>query len=220
MLQQAFHSIAKKEYENKKNVKKHYFSLNFYLKMRKIGKKQRKTITVPRLYPVSSKRRLAVAAALITMLVGTTIVGAQPTIQWMYHQCIELHEEFVSMKKEGEQKVENTIFQRYEPTYLPKGYQLETKEYDETFQEYTMEFFDHNKTLYITQSFLNKKNEQITSDGESLQEVAFGKFLGYFIPDKEYNSIIISNETYLIVISGNLSKGELVKIGQGLKISD
>ncbi|MEG0962960.1 MAG: hypothetical protein RSF88_08895, partial [Lachnospiraceae bacterium] len=101
MLQQAFHSIAKKEYENKKNVKKHYFSLNFYLKMRKIGKKQRKTITVPRLYPVSSKRRLAVAAALITMLVGTTIVGAQPTIQWMYHQCIELHEEFVSMKKEG-----------------------------------------------------------------------------------------------------------------------
>ena len=136
LLKEAFDEIAKEEYVNRPtDFPEHRFSLRFRLKMRHLlnesvaGKKTGIAgagNSILELYrPVHTKRRLAAIALLVFVLVGGTVFGAEPIIQWLNNFCIEQSEDHVMIQNnELDESVEHTKanFRKYCLTEVPEGY--------------------------------------------------------------------------------------------------
>ena len=75
--------------------------------------------------------------------------------------------------------------------------------------------------LYRQMSNDAVNNLGISSDGSEQQEVMIEDAKGYFIPDnvldEERGNLVWEDEKYLYMITGDLTKGELVRMAETIK---
>lgn len=231
IFKNAFEQIARREYEERPvTVEEHRFSLKFRSRMRKllprvrIEKSGEKSsvfgVILPA--PVKSKGRVACLAALMALTVGGTAFAAEPLVRWLYGQYIEQYSDHVEVKNSQETTpIDAGEFCKYELGYVPEGYSLVSEEYDEVFQERKSVYRNQeSKSILVKQKSLDVNGTVITSDEEELEEIAVEGFSGYYIPDSEQSSVILSDGIYTITISGWVSKEELLKTAEGLSLSN
>lgn len=234
LLKEAFDQIVKEEYDRRPQKRKeHRFSLRFrwnmHRMMRDMERKPREGDgsegdSLMELYrPVASGKRRAVLVVLLIMLIGGTVVAAEPVIRWLYNHYIEQHADYVKVQNQEEsENPSKNGFQRYEITDIPEGYRLESEEFNENFWDYQVHYINEEENvLFLEQTCQENGNlGKITSDAGSLNEVEAGDFTGYYMTDGSVGSLILSDGTYMVVLSGQFSEEELIEIADSLELAD
>ncbi len=234
LLERAFDQLAKEEYEKRLvEIPEHRFSLRFYWKMYplfqrvEIGKKNDKAGDSPMelFRPIRSRRRMAAIALLILMLIGGTVVAAEPIIRWMQNFRVEQNEDHVVIQNDT---VDGTLehtkenFRKYHLTEVPEGYSLWMEKFNEGFQRYQTSYHNTEKDILSLKQTWQKDDmaENLTFDTEAIKDVKVGGFTGYYAEDNGIGSLILSNGVYRLVLDGNFSKEELVELAGKLELDN
>lgn len=236
LLKQALEEIVKEDYENRpQDIPKHRFSAEFRRKMKQAvrmmeapGKNDagRSGNSLLELYhPIRSKRKWAVLALLILMLIGGSAIAAEPIRHWLKGFRVEQNSDHVRIQNGTEQTSagENRgEFRRYRLGEVPEGYVLEQEKFEEGFQRYSIRYVNgSNNVLSLKQTWQEKEYpENLTSGAEPLEEVEMNGFTGYYVKDNGVGSLIISNGIYKLVLDGTFSKEELMGLVEKLELVD
>ena len=161
LLREVLAEMIKQEYENRpKHIKRHFFSLRFRRRMRRMAKEVRakrqteeNASPITDLYrPIRSKRRWLILLALLMVLVGGTVTGAEPVICRLFEYCMEQHGNFVEMEQGKEEKL-NEKFEKYELAEIPEGYELVQEEAKYEFGVYQISYVNaEGRSLVLRQS--------------------------------------------------------------------
>ena len=234
LLERAFDQLAKEEYEKRLvEIPEHRFSLRFYWKMYplfqrvEIGKKNDKAGDSPMelFRPIRSRRRMAAIALLILMLIGGTVVAAEPIIRWMQNFYVEQNEDHVVIQNNTvDEALEHTKenFRKYRLTQIPEGYYFNYEKFDEKFQRSKIGYFNENGNILTLKQTWQEDDmaEKLTSDAQAIDEVQVSGFSGYYAEDNGIGSLMLSNGVYKLVLEGKFSEKELLELAGGLELSD
>lgn len=235
LLALAFEETAKDGYNSRmKSLPRHRFTFRFYRNMYKIFRmpeiqekyrKKRAQGSVLELYrPIHSKRRLAVIVLLLLMIIGGSSFASEPLIRWLNSFNMEQNEDHVMFQNDKSDMGigSRTVFRKYCFINIPEGYTFVSEKYDKEFKKYYVNYADsEGKILYLNQVWQENENPQnLTSDAEIIKDIEINGFTGYFIENDGVGSLIISNGTYKLVLSGQFSKKELIELAGKLELSD
>lgn len=236
LLKQALEEMVKEDYESRpKELPEHQFSVKFRRKMKQVFRMlesqegngaNKSSDSLLELYrPIRSKRKWIALALLILMLVGGSVIAAEPIKQWLNGFRIEKTEDHVRIQNDEAQEdvgKDRGEFRKYRLTEVPEGFTLKFEKYEEEFQKYYITYANsEEEVLFLKQIWQeNGAPENLTSDVESLEDVKVNGFTGYYIEDDKIGSIIISNGVYKVVLSGTFSREELIKLAEKLEIVD
>lgn len=212
LLEQAFEEMIKEGYDKRpKDLPRHQFSFEFRRKMKQVFQKfetqekngaTKSDDSLLELYrPIRSKRRWIAVALLILMLVGGSVIAAEPIIQWLNGFRIEQRSDHVRIQNEQVQENEGEDrgdFRKYRLMEVPEGYEVESEKFEEGFQRYSIRYIGaSNNVLSLKQTWQEKGYpENLTSDAKPLEEVEMNGFTGYYVEDNGIGSLIISNGVY------------------------
>ncbi len=234
LLERAFDQLAKEEYEKRLvEIPEHRFSLRFYWKMYplfqrvEIGKKNDKAGDSPMelFRPIRSRRRMAAIALLILMLIGGTVVAAEPIIRWMQNFRVEQNEDHVVIQNDMVDKaLERTKenFRKYRLTEVPEGYVLNYEEFDDAFQRYEIGYCNERDNILTLKQTWQEDDmaEHLTSDTEAIKDVEVSGFAGYYAEDNGIGLLVLSNGIYKLVLEGEFSKEELLELAGKLELNN
>lgn len=236
LLEQAFEEMIKEGYDKRpKDLPRHQFSFEFRRKMKQVFQKfetqekngaTKSDDSLLELYrPIRSKRRWIAVALLILMLVGGSVIAAEPIIQWLNGFRIEQRSDHVRIQNEQVQENEEEDrgdFRKYRLMEVPEGYTLESEKYEKEFQKYFVTYANSDEeVLFLKQVWQESRaSENLTSDIERLEGVKMNGFTGYYTEDNGVGSLIISNGVYKLVLDGTFSKEELIKLAEKLELVD
>ncbi len=234
LLERAFDQLAREEYDKRLvEIPEHRFSLRFYWKMHPlfqrvgIGKKNDKMGDSPMelFRPIRSRRRMAAIALLILMLIGGTVVAAEPIIRWMQNFRVEQNEDHMLIQNNTvDEALEHTKenFRKYRLTQIPEGYSLWMEKFNEGFQRYQISYHNGKKDILSLKQTWQEDDmaENLTSDAEAIENVKVNGFSGYYAEDNGIGSLVLSNGVYKLVLEGKFSEKELLELAGGLELSD
>lgn len=235
LLKAAFSQMVEQEYEKRpKEFPRHQFSPQFEHSMEellrtgkisdKTGKKDKREFSMLALLrPIRSRRAILAMVVLMVCMFGATVNGTNPIIVWLYDSWMEQHGDYVELEsREKEEKLSQGDFQRYELAQVPEGYQLEEEKFDESIGIYYMLYSNEKKSTF---SFSQGKKENgnlgnITADRKNMEQVKVGEFEGYYVKDSYTRNLVLSDEEYMLVFIGNLSKEEFLTMAEDLRIAE
>ncbi len=244
-LKDAITSACEADYEHAMAAPKHHFSRTFRRKMRKLLQPGMGKRTLPEIYPVHGRRRVIVVVAVLVLLLGTTVTGRSffQSLLGKYiltgytdHVQLNLGEpenlEMVAIEDNEKNTMEigaepdseeEFEFACKKPQWVPEGYTLEREEYKEDFRLYQNNYVNNDGKYALYQQMRNDRvdNIGISSNGGEQQEVMIENFKGYFIPDdvldEEKGNLVWEDGTYLYMITGDLTKEELIRMAETIK---
>lgn len=231
LLKEVLTELVRQEYENRpKHFKRHFFSLRFRRKMRRMIKQvnaERRAAEnaspITDLYrPIHSKRKWLIMLALLLALVGGTVTGAEPVICRLFEYCMEQHGNFVEMEqREDYSGTEADSFQKYEFAKVPEGYESAQEEYKSDFGVYQISYVNSEGEMLVLRQSLqeNGNHGNTTSTREEMDEVKINDFQGYFVEDFDTCSLVLSDGKYMLEIFGNFSKEELLSLAEDLRFA-
>lgn len=214
---------------------RHRFSLPFQWKMAKTmrtfesdDREEKETShSLPKfLRPVRSARVAVAMAAVMVVLLGTTVRGTNPIIVWMYETWMVQHGDYVEIEgRDNEQEIaEHTSdsFRKYELTKAPEGYELRDEMYEENIGVYHMFYSDEDDNLFIFKQGGKDNNNlgNVIANRKDMEKVTIGGFEGYFIEDSDVNNLVLSDEETILLFTGDLSKEELLELAGNLKVAE
>ena len=231
LIQAAFTQMMQKEYSNRpKKFPKHRFTRRFRRNMDELlrtgkapAEKECKPVggfsLLELMRPVRSRRAILIVAALVVLLFGTTASGTNPIIVWLHDSWMEQHGDYVEIQnREKNAAVSKKAFCKYELAEVPEGYEVVREEYNESVGIYYMTYADKDGNLFI---FKQAKRDNgnlgnVTANRKDMEEVSVGNLTGYYVRDAESNNLVLSDEEYMLIFSGELPKEELLEIAAGL----
>ena len=232
LLQAAFTEMVEKEYANRpEKFPRHRFSRKFRRNMDELlrtgkapAEKERKPIgafsLLELMRPVRSRRAILIAAALVVLLFGTTASGTNPIIVWLHDSWMEQHGDYgeIQNREKGE-GVSQKTFCKYELTEVPAGYEVVREEYDESIGIYYMTYADKDGNLLIFNQGAKDNGNlgNVTANRRDMEEVQVGGLEGYYVHDADTGNLILSDEKYMLVFIGDLSKAEFLELASGLR---
>ena len=231
LLKEVLAELVRQEYENRpKHFKRHFFSLRFRRKMRRMIKQvnaERRAAEnaspITDLYrPIHSKRKWLIMLALLLTLLGGTVTGAEPVICRLFEYCMEQHGNFVEMEQgEDNRKMAEDSFQKYEFAKVPEGYELAGEEFKSDFGVYQLSYANSEQEMLVLRQSLqeNGNHGNTTSIREEMEKVQINDFQGYFVEDFDTSSLVLSDGKYMIEIFGSLSKEELLSLAENLRFT-
>lgn len=231
LLREVLAELVRQEYENRpKHFKRHFFSLRFRRRMRRMIKQvhakrsaAENASSITDLYrPIHSKRKWLIMLALLLALVGGTVAGAEPVICRLFEYCMEQHGNFVEMEQgDDNRKMAEDSFQKYEFAKVPEGYELAEEQFKSDFGVYQLSYVNSEQEMLILRQSLqeNGNHGTVTSTREEMEKVEINDFQGYFVEDFDTANMVLSDGTYMIELSGNFSKEELLSLAEGLRFA-
>ena len=231
LLKEVLTELVRQEYENRpKHFKRHFFSLRFRRKMRRMIKQvnaERRAAEnaspITDLYrPIHSKRKWLIMLALLLALVGGTVTGAEPVICRLFEYCMEQHGNFVEMEqRENDNNSTADSFQKYEFAKVPEGYELADEQFKIEFGVYQISYANSKSEMLVLRQSLqeNGNHGNTTSIREEMEEVKINDFQGYFVEDFDTCTLVLSDGKYMLEIFGNLSKEELLSLAEDLRFA-
>lgn len=232
LIQAAFTEMVEREYANRpEKFPRHRFSRRFRRNMDELlrtgkapAEKERKPIgafsLLELMRPVRSRRAILIAAALVVLLFGTTASGTNPIIVWLHDSWMEQHGDYVEIQnREKDESISKKTFCKYELTEVPAGYELRGEEYDESVGIYYMFYANEEEQAFIFKQGTKDNGNlgNITANRKDMEEVQVGGLEGYYVHDADTGNLILSDEKYMLVFIGDLSKAEFLELASGLR---
>lgn len=232
LLEAAFTEMVEQEYANRpRRVRRHHFSRRFKKNM----KAMLRTVYTPEeaerkpakggslvelMRPIRSRRAVVVVAVLALLLFGTTANGTNPIILWLHDSWMEQHGDYVEIEnRENGVAVSEEGFRKYELAELPEGYEVIEEQWDESVSMYMVTYSDADGNIFMFRQGRkdNKNLGNFTAERKELEEVKIGELEGYYLRDENLYNLVLSDEEYMLVFSGELSKEEFAVIADGLR---
>lgn len=148
------------------------------------------------------------------------MTGAEPVICRLFEYCMEQHGNFVEMEsREDNSKMATDAFAKYEFAEVPEGYELVEEEFKSEFGVYQISYANSKEEILMFRQSLqeNGNHGNVTSEREEMEEVKINDFQGYFVEDFDTGSMVLSDGTYMIELSGKFSKEELLSLAESLR---
>lgn len=235
LLKAAFSQMVEQEYEKRpKEFPRHQFSPQFEHSMEELlrtgkisdkteKKDKREFSMLALLRPIRSRRAVLAMVVLMVCMFGATVNGTNPIIVWLYDSWMEQHGDYVEMEsREKEEKPSQGVFQRYELAQIPEGYQLAEELFDESVGIYYMLYSNEDENTFI---FKQGKKENgnfgnVSANRKDMEQVKVGEFEGYYVKDSYTSNLVLSDEEYMLVFIGDLSKEEFLTMAEDLRIAE
>lgn len=244
-LKDAITSACEADYKHAMAAPKHRFSRTFRKKIKVLLQPGMGKHTIPALYPVHGRRRVIVVVAVLVLLLGTIVTGRSffqsllgKYILTGYTDHVQLNlgepENLEMMAIEDNEKntmgigaepdsEEDFEFVCKKPQWVPEGYTLENEVHEEEWGIYEQCYTNDKEQGMLYRQMNNDavNNLEISSDGSEQQEVMIENLKGYFIPDDTLDegrgNFVWEDGKYLYMITGDLTKEELIRMAETIK---
>lgn len=231
IIREAFEMLIDEEYANRPQYPKAQFSEEFERRMERMlydepeeEPKEEKSSRISSLLalfrPVKSRRAVVLVAALMVLLVGMTAGGANPIIIWLHDSWMEQHGDYVEIEtREDAIEVSKETFQKYELARVPEGCKIEEEQFFKDIGIYYMAYSDEEGNLIIFKQGRkeNKNIGNVTADRKDIEEIKVNDLEGYYVKDSDMANLVLSDEEYMLVFIGDLSKEQLIELAEGLQ---
>lgn len=196
------------------------FSEEFERKMQKLINRQKKFYY----YWFNTVGKRVAAIILVLLLSLTTITFSvkalrEPVIRFI----VETYEKFSSIVFVNDKSEEDTIidftFEKVNPAYIPSGY-VKDSEMDAV-SIYQARYFnsDRTSTFLYMQAINDEGIIQANTEGIIYENIRINNIDGVIYSNKGNNTVIFNTDEYVFTIIGTISKEELVKIAESIKIN-
>lgn len=110
-----------------------------------------------------------------------------------------------------------TEFIKTKPQYIPDGYTLESEiDIGGFYQLYYTN--KENNSIEYHQEFYYKNIKHINTEGVEYENLLINSYEAIFYNKNGTNMIVFADETYMYTIYGHVSREELIKIAESIKI--
>lgn len=232
LLKQAFEKMVAEDYANRpQEFPKHQFSARFERNMEKLLRAAEKPTEEPAakfsllelLRPIRSRKAVVVMAAIMVLVFGMTAGGTNPIIIWLHDNWVEQHGDYVELEnRERGENVFKDTFQKYELAEVPEGYETADEEFDESVGIYMITYVNKDDELLIfSQGKKDNKNlGNVTSNRMNIEQIEIGNFEGYYVEDSNAKNLVLSDDEYMLVFTGNLPREEFFKLAEKLQLAE
>lgn len=212
-LKEIMCEVYRQDFAEFDNPPRHYFS-------RRSRKKLNSILYPNALQPVENSRRIApskriIIALLIIILMAVGItVGAAITNGFLRKEHSDNTELFTPATANCPKTIENVY---YLPD-IPEGYELH-----ETVSDYlgvSSSYMNSNtgRCMVLFQSVKDGYRSHVDNEHESLEEVNINGHYGLYLPDCDGGLIIWDNGDYILELSGDFNKDDLLNLAKSTKL--
>lgn len=138
--------------------------------------------------------------------VNTTSAWKEPLYNFFFHPTKDKDKTKIEFSETDEEEAD-----RYLPDYVPDGFKLTEKDYNEETDQYYMYY--EKKDLYITISVVKEK-EDLYVNLSTFDKIRHNN-ISYYTNNTD--SIIWNYDNYYLLLTSNLSKMEMFKISNSIK---
>lgn len=192
------------------------FSDAFENKMQKLIKVQKKSYYY--MIDTVGKRVAIILLTLFISLTATTF-SVKAIRESVIEFITETFEKFTKVTVENHESIAmQTEFIKTTPEYVPEGYTVESVIDVLGVYQITYNNKENNPIVY-SQEFGNRNISHINTEDVEYEEIFVNSYEGVFYNINGANTIFFANETYLYKVYGQISKDELIKIAESIKIN-
>ncbi len=195
--------VCKKEYiVNEKTDKK----------IRKLIEQEKKSYFI--LINTAAKK---VACFIIVLLIAstTTIFSVEALREPFVDYVLEFYEKYVAVYFKDDELTTELIDEFCEPAYLPDGF-VKTEERTDYFS-YECEYEFNGKVIVFTQMIDSNGNININSEVDIFENIDINGNEAIYSEKYNEGSIFLKSH-YVYIISGEISKEELIKVAESIEI--
>lgn len=191
------------------------FTENFEKKMQKLISMQKKSY-----YYMINTVGKRVAIILLTLLISLTATtfGVKAIRESVIEFITETFEKFTKVTVENEAlSATHDVFVKAAPQYIPEGYTAEPQ-IDEFGLYQIIYNNEENTPIVYYQEFGNLNTLRVNTENVDFEKILINSYEGIFSFKNGVNKIIFADETYMYTIYGDVSREELIKITESIKI--
>jgi hypothetical protein len=162
------------------------------------------------------RTRYLLVAILLLILGTSTVFAIEPLRERLQQFFYTVFPDNIFIQDESGKNEENKKVEWKKPSYVPKGYTEYDVVKDEVSYYYNITWIneDENVINYIQ----TLPNISITADGETPEDILIGnKKAKMIIDENENRSIFYEEDGMIYIISGEISKEELIKIMKSIR---
>lgn len=164
-------------------------------------------------------KRVACFVIVIFLALTTTVFSVKALREPFLGFIVESYEKFSTIAfrySETQSAKSAALTQIYEPTYVPEGF---TKTDEKKLSlSYFCEYKNNNGELFtFEQSKNNGSLLNIDTENTETEKMYINKYEAIFFENKGFNTIIFSDDKYGFVITGNISKTELIQVAESIE---
>lgn len=203
------------EYEEKLSAQtsEHSFSLEFEKKMEQLVKRRGK----PYYKLINSfGKRVACVAATLLIVSSVTILSVDAFRESFANMIVNVYEKFSAVSSEEPTNSPDTIEDIYEITYDLSDYTVDYKEY--TKYSRNISYINNDISIDFRQCTRKMYNEKLNTEGTEISTVNIGEYEAmYYLDNHNYDHLIWDNGDYIMRLSSNIGKDELIDIAKSVK---
>ena len=189
------------------------FSPRFERRMARLFSRQRKPY-----YPYIDRAwKRALLAAAISLLILAAGMSASAIREPILRFVIVICEKFSSLFYHSENEIEKEI--AYRPAYLPEGF---AHTGSETIGVVSIQRYENAEGAVITfrQYPLRKFEIQADTEGAPLEEILINGHQGIFYQNKDWNTLMWSDNGYTFTVVARIDKTTMEKIANSIETAD
>lgn len=173
-------------------------------------------------YPLikTNIRKVVCLIAAILLMGSITVAAYKPLRDWfvgLFAQYNEENVEVVAVQGDIDEEAVSENINIYEPTYIPEGYKLKIRSNDSCIYTVIYENNEGNIIEYTQSNLLayyNIDTKKLTSE-----KIEINCCQALIVYNDEYSSLTWSDNNYTYYISGDISKSDIILIGNSLKMT-
>ena len=192
------------------------FSEAFEKKMKKLIMAQKKSYYY--LINTVGKRVAIIVLAIIISFTATTF-GVKGIREAVIEFITETFERFTRITVQNEEPTPSQAkLVKNAPQYIPTGYTVESEMDLDGIYQINYNSKENIPVVYV-QEFNYKNIFRINTENVDYEKIFINSYEGIFYKNNGLNSVVFANETYLYRIYGQVSREELIKIAESIKIN-
>ena len=162
-------------------------------------------------------RRVAMVALMVVLIMALAVSVYAAVVHYLKYTMVEhpTNDEYVANSEAADSNKEGVFF---EPTYIPEGYELESKEYDELFDEKEWQYIRKgNEVLIIRQSHGNN-NLHVDNERSTRETLVIDNIEAIIYDWEGDKTCILQYDNTVITIIGSINIDEIEQIIKGLNL--
>lgn len=194
----------------------HSFSIQFEKNMDIIIKKAKiKYINIKRF----KIRKSIVVAASLMVFICTASMSVEAFRTPLIRLSEKVYTEFSSILFENEEDIETPtrIEDLYVPAYIPEGYTLEEESEDFVSMHFFVYTNENEQTLFVDQYTLGV-SMAVDTEGITTERIMIKGMEGIIYSKNGLTTVIVNDDKYVHMVSGYVSREEIIKISESLYI--
>lgn len=199
-------------------AEKHTFSKKFQRKMKRVIRKADQTAAS--YIPMVRWKAVLITVLAVLLSISITVMAVEPLREGFFRMIRSVFSYHTELSFETESMVSEVEkdFQVFQLEYLPKGFIL-TEETDLSEAEFYVSLYEaeNSQSFTFTQTSLEQANLNIGSKDDEYEEFIINNMNAYYNEDQVNNNLVLYNDEYVITISGNIPKEELINIAKSAK---